>query len=120
MVQALHGVLGHRDARPWLRPKFAAQYQAWRTAIVGMLQAQADALAIPSDASADEAASTLIALFEGYVLQKPIDPERFPEDFFATVLLRFFGHLTEPNPHQPTSQPFPSPNQRGTAAGSSR
>ena len=94
---------------PTLRPRFAAQYRALRTGTAQMIQAQADALQIPLDASAEELASTLIALFEGYVLQKLIDPQLLPEDFFVRLLLRFFGRLAELDRHKQPSQPSTSP-----------
>lgn len=85
---------------PSLRPRFAAQYRALRSGTAEMIQAQADALGIPLDTSTEELAGTLIAVFEGYVLQKLIDPELLPDDFFARLLQRFFGRLAELDRHK--------------------
>jgi AcrR family transcriptional regulator len=94
---------------PTLRPRFAAQYRALRAGTAQMIQAQTDALGIPLDTPADELAGTLIAVFEGYVLQKLIDPQLLPDDFFARLLQRFFGRLAELDRHQQPSQPATHP-----------
>lgn len=80
-----------RDAK--LRRRFAAQYDAWRSGISGMIEGQTRELGIALDASPVELASALIALFEGYVLQRLIDPGAFEEGFFTRLLLRFFARF---------------------------
>lgn len=97
---------------PSLRPRFAAQYRALRAGTAQMIQAQADAVGIPLDTPAEELAGTLIAVFEGYVLQKLIDPQLLPDDFFARLLVRFFGRLAELDRHQQPSQPATRPAAR--------
>jgi AcrR family transcriptional regulator len=92
---------------PTLRPRFADQYRALRAGTAQMIQAQTDALGIPLDTPAEELAGTLIAVFEGYVLQKLIDPDLLPEDFFARLLMRFFGRLAELDRHQHAGPPTP-------------
>ena len=79
---------------PKLRRRFAAQHDAARTAIAGMIEAQAKELHIELDARPAELASALIALFEGHVLQRLIDPKAFNEGFFTRLLLRFFTRFT--------------------------
>jgi AcrR family transcriptional regulator len=95
---------------PSLRPRFAAQYRALRAGTAQMIQTQADAVGIPLDTPAEELAGTLIAVFEGYVLQRLIDPQLLPDDFFARLLVRFFGRLAELDRHQQASQPSIHPS----------
>ena len=78
---------------PKLRRRFAGQYKAWRDGIVAMIEAQYESLGITPDASSEETASSLIALFEGQVLQRLIDPKPFSAGFFERLLLRFFARL---------------------------
>ena len=79
---------------PKLRRRFAAQYEAWRGGIAAMIERQSDELGIQLDAPARELASALIALFEGHVLQRLIEPKAFDEGFFTRLLLRFFARYT--------------------------
>jgi AcrR family transcriptional regulator len=92
---------------PALRPRVAAQYRALRAGTAQMIQAQADAVGIALDTSAEELAGTLIAVFEGYVLQKLIDPQLLPDDFFVRLLQRFFGRLTQLDQHKHTGPATP-------------
>ena len=78
---------------PKLRRRFARQYQAWREGIAAMIEAQYEALGVKPDAPPEETASSLIALFEGQVLQRLIDPKPFAEGFFERLLFRFFVRL---------------------------
>jgi AcrR family transcriptional regulator len=79
---------------PKLRRRFAAQYDVWRSGIAEMIEAQERELGIELDAPAPELASALIALFEGHVLQRLIDPKTFDDGFFTRLLLRFFARFT--------------------------
>jgi AcrR family transcriptional regulator len=76
-----------------LRRRFADQYEAWRTGIAQIIETQSEELGVVLDASPHELASALIALFEGHVLQRLIDPKGLEEGFFTRLLLRFFGRL---------------------------
>lgn len=78
---------------PKLRRRFAAQYSAWRSGIAEIIESQSNDVGVELDAPADELASALIALFEGQVLQRLIDPGAFDEGFFTRLLLRFFARL---------------------------
>lgn len=78
---------------PKLCRRFAAQYETWRNGIAEMIEAQSRELKIELDAPAPELASALIALFEGYVLQRLIDPKVFEEGFLTRLLQRFFARL---------------------------
>jgi AcrR family transcriptional regulator len=84
---------------PKLRRRFADQYQLWRAGIAEMIERQSAELEIQLDAPPQELASALIALFEGHVLQRLIDPKAFEAEFFNRLLLRFFASLTS----QPSS-----------------
>lgn len=90
---------------PKLRRRFAAQYDAWRSGITAMIEAQTGELGIVLDASPVELASALIALFEGYVLQYLIDPATFEDGFFTRLLLRFFARLGVATSKTPTATP---------------
>lgn len=59
-----------------------------------MIRAQERDLGIELDAPPGELASALIALFEGHVLQRLIDPKSFEDDFFTRLLLRCFARFT--------------------------
>jgi AcrR family transcriptional regulator len=80
-----------RDAK--LRRRFAAQYAAWRSGIAHIIETQSQELGVTLDAPPPELASAVIALFEGHVLQRLIDPKGLEEGFFSRLLLRFFGRL---------------------------
>lgn len=80
-----------RDAK--LRRRFAAQYEAWRSGIAQLIESQSREFGIELDASPRELASALIALFEGYVLQRVIDPKSFEDGYFTRVLMRFFARF---------------------------
>jgi AcrR family transcriptional regulator len=78
---------------PKLRRRFAMQYDTWRKGIAQVIETQSKELGVALDASPPELASALIALFEGHVLQRLIDPKGLEEAFFARLLVRFFGRL---------------------------
>lgn len=78
---------------PKLRRRFAEQYGGWRSGIAELIESQSRELEIGLDAPSEELASALIALFEGHVLQRLIEPKTFDEGFFTQVLLRFFARL---------------------------
>lgn len=78
---------------PKLRRRFSRQYDVWRDGIAAMIEAQYEELGLELDAPARELASGLIALFEGQVLQRLIDPDGLDDGFFTRLLLRFFGRL---------------------------
>ncbi len=84
-----------RDAK--LRRRFATQYAAWRSGIAQIIESQSNDVGVELDAPPDELASALIALFEGQVLQRLIDPRAFDEGFFTRLLLRFFARLDAAN-----------------------
>ena len=73
-----------------LKRRFAQQYRMWRSGIAQMIDAGASDLGVMLDAPAEELASAVIALSEGYVLQKLIDPAALPDDYFSRTLVRFF------------------------------
>lgn len=83
--------LAMRDSR--LRERFAAQYEVWREGIAHMIAERYRELGRDVDAPPRELASALIALFEGQVMQRLIDPQALEEGFFVRLLLRFFARL---------------------------
>lgn len=78
---------------PKLRRRFARQYEAWREVIAEMIEGRYRELGLDVDAPPRELASALIALFEGQVLQRLIDPRGIEPGFFTRLLLRFFARL---------------------------
>jgi AcrR family transcriptional regulator len=85
---------GRAVREPKLRRRFAAQYEAWRSGIAEIIDTQSAELGVTLDAPSRELASALVALFEGHVLQKLIDPKGFEEGVFSRLLLRFFARFT--------------------------
>jgi len=85
---------GRAVREPKLRRRFAAQYEVWRSGIAEIIETQSAELGVTLDAPSRELASALIALFEGHVLQKLIDPTGFEEGLFTRLLLRFFARFT--------------------------
>jgi AcrR family transcriptional regulator len=78
---------------PRLRKRFATQYELWREGIAQMIEDRYRELGLKADAPPRELASALIALFEGQVMQRLIDPTAFEAGFFEGLLLRFFARL---------------------------
>ncbi len=78
---------------PKLRRRFAVQYEAWRTGIAAIIETQTRELDVKLDTAPRELASAVVALFEGHVLQRLIDPKGLEEGFFTRLLLRFFGRV---------------------------
>ncbi len=78
---------------PKLRKRFAQQYEVWRVGIAQMIEERYRELGLEADAPPRELASALIALFEGQVMQRLIDPNALEEGFFVRLLLRFFARL---------------------------
>jgi AcrR family transcriptional regulator len=80
-----------RDAK--LRHRFARQYELWRGGIAQMIEDRYAELGLKVDAPSRELASALVALFEGQVMQRLIDPKGLEPGFFTRLLLRFFARL---------------------------
>ena len=78
---------------PKLRRRFAQQYEGWRAGIAQMIEERYRELGLEVDAPPNELASALIALFEGQVMQRLIDPKALEDGFFTRLLLRFFARL---------------------------
>ena len=81
----------HAAREPKLREAFAADYDSWRQSVARLVESQAAELGLPLAIPADEIASAIIALFEGFVLQKMIQPDRFPADYFGSMLMTFLA-----------------------------
>jgi AcrR family transcriptional regulator len=80
-----------RDAK--LRKRFAAQYELTRSVLADLIDQQSKELGVKLDATPQELATALVALFEGFVMQKLIAPGVFPNDFFSRLVIRFFARL---------------------------
>jgi AcrR family transcriptional regulator len=78
---------------PKLRRRFSKQYEVWRDGIAHMVEARYEELGLEPDGPPRELASGLIALFEGQVLQRLIDPSGLDDGFFTRLMLRFFGRV---------------------------
>lgn len=78
---------------PELGRRFAEQYRTWRQGVAQMIRDQSPVAAEADDVQAEILASSLIAVFEGYILQEIIDPDALPDDFFAQVLSILFVPL---------------------------
>jgi AcrR family transcriptional regulator len=74
---------------PQLREVFAADYESWRHSIAELIETQSVELGLPLSAPPAELASAIIAFYEGFVLQKMIDPDRFERGFIGRGLLTF-------------------------------
>lgn len=94
---------GHAVRDEKLRKTYAADYESWRESIAELIETQSAELGLPINGRSKDLASATIALFEGFVLQNLIDPGRFDDGFFGSILLTFFvgaaamagGNLTE-------------------------
>ena len=73
-------------------------------ALVGVIGAAMERWAVPADISATELATVVLALFQGLVRQRRIDPGRVPGDLFAQSLRWLFAGLqaTPPGPAEET------------------
>jgi AcrR family transcriptional regulator len=76
-----------------LRKRFARNYKLWRDGIAQMIEDRYAELRLKVDAPPRELASALVALFEGQVMQRLIDPKALEPEFFARLLLRFFARF---------------------------
>ncbi|MHB1517161.1 MAG: TetR/AcrR family transcriptional regulator [Acidimicrobiales bacterium] len=75
---------------PAIRRKFAAHYDAMRSRVAAVVEMQAQELGVTLSMPAADVATGLIALGEGFVLQKLADPGHFPQEFGSSMLEMFF------------------------------
>jgi AcrR family transcriptional regulator len=76
-----------RAARdPKLRPKFAQRHGSLRAAIAEVLGERAARLGIPLALSADQLATVLIALTNGFAVERLADPGAVPDDLYGRAL----------------------------------
>jgi AcrR family transcriptional regulator len=76
---------------PRLRPRFAAHYERWRAGIAEVMEGQAGDLGFELPAPSDQIASAALALYEGLVLQKLLDPKRFSDEVYASMMMLFIA-----------------------------
>lgn len=79
---------------PQLRERFSDQYQMRREAVAELVRAQRPDTEPGSPT--DVIASAFLALFEGYILQRTIDPDALPADYFTQVISAIFLPLARP------------------------
>jgi hypothetical protein len=68
-----------------------------------MIEDKAGELGLTLPMPADIIAAAVVALNDGFYLQKVVDAKRFPPDFLGQLLLQFFGGLVAVGT-QPVSQ----------------
>jgi AcrR family transcriptional regulator len=83
-----------RDRR--LRARFIEQYGVWRGGIAALVESETRTMGVALGTPPEELASAIIALAEGYILQKLIDPPALPDDFFTRMLLQFVRGVMDP------------------------
>lgn len=76
---------------PELKAAFADDYDAWRKAVAEMVESHSADLGVELNGTAEDVASGIIALFEGFILQKTIQPDRFPSGFFGDLLITYLA-----------------------------
>ena len=81
----------------------AAQRRDQVDALVGVISAAMERWGAPADVSATELATVVVAIFQGLVRQRRIDPARVSGDLFAQSLRWLFAGLraTAPEPEPP-------------------
>jgi AcrR family transcriptional regulator len=86
-----------------LEHRVAGMYEQSRTQAAQMIEAKSKELNLSLPMPAEDIAAAVIALSDGFYLQKVVDAKRFPPDFLGRVLLMFFGGLVAIGT-QPVSQ----------------
>jgi AcrR family transcriptional regulator len=88
-----------------LERRVAGMYEQSRAQAAQMIEAKSKELNLSLPMPAEDIAAAVIALSDGFYLQKVVDAERFPPDFLGRILLMFFGGLVAIGP-QPVGQVF--------------
>lgn len=86
-----------------LERRVAGMYEQSRTQAAQMIEAKSKELNLSLPMPAEDIAAAVIALSDGFYLQKVVDTNRFPPDFLGRILLMFFGGLVAIGT-QPVSQ----------------
>ena len=76
-----------------LERRVAGMYEQSRSQAAQMIEAKSKELNITLPMPAEDIAAAVIALSDGFYLQKVVDAKRFPPDFLGRILLMFFGGL---------------------------
>ena len=98
---------------PRLRKRFAEHTQTWRAGIADLIARQTEAMDMELPVPAEDLVSMVLALGDGFVIQKLADPGRFAEDSYGGMLLLLFGGLAALAARDEAGvvgpgQPFPS------------
>jgi AcrR family transcriptional regulator len=88
-------VLASRDEK--FRTTYAQRYEAMRQAIADVIEAAASASATDLGVSSRELASALVAFFEGYALQRLVDPHALADGWFGRTLRALLGRPVPPD-----------------------
>ena len=76
-----------------LERRVAGMYEQSRSQAAQMIEAKSKELNLSLPMPAEDVATAVIALSDGFHLQKVVDATRFPPDFLGRILLSFFGGL---------------------------
>lgn len=91
---------------PNLEVRLAGLYQQSRTRLAELIGTKFKSLNVPLALPAEDIAAAVIALNQGFYLQKTVASERFPPEFLGQALVLFFRGLAPPG-----SGPGDSPSQ---------
>jgi AcrR family transcriptional regulator len=80
----------HVVRHPELAPRLAARQHAGRTAIAQVIATRAEQLGMDLSVPADQAASIMMAVDDGLVMQEYLDPTGVPEDLRALAAVVLF------------------------------
>ena len=75
---------------PEVRPRFAARYADVRAAVSRLIDSGARELGVELAIPAEQLATAIDALADGFALQKLADPDAVPDELFGTVLSLLF------------------------------
>ena len=78
-----------RDER--LRPRLAALYDQWRDTVSVLVQSEAERLGLLLPVPAGELAATIIAMCDGFALQRLAEPSRFGPESLANMFSVLFA-----------------------------
>lgn len=76
----------HAARDPKLRPKFGERHGKLRAAVAEVLTERAARLGVPLSLPADQLATLLIALTNGFAVERLADPDAVPEDLYGRAL----------------------------------
>lgn len=84
----------HAMRTPEVRGRLAEQYASWRTMTAALIETQADEAGVTLPLPADDLAAGVVAMFDGFILQQLVDPDRFHPDDFGNMLTVFLAGVS--------------------------